>query len=327
MFNLLKNKIKEAIESFKKDEESKDLNKDSESIKLSLKTKIVKSIKSKIRLSSNEIADFASKLMISLLEADVSYDAAEHIVNSVKSYLESNDIESDNIEESLYSIVKSKIREILSKAESDIDILRLIKDKKEKPYVILFLGPNGAGKTTTIAKVAHMLKSDGISSVISASDTFRAAAIEQLEQHANALQIKLIKKGYNADPASVAFDAINYARAHGIDAVLIDTAGRQDTNKNLLNELNKIYRISKPDLTVYVGEATASSDIVNAVSEFSKFIRIDALILTKIDTDTKGGSLISLAYSLAKPIIYLGNGQDYSDIIKFSSDIIIERLT
>ena len=143
-------------------------------------------------------------------------------------------------------MLRDSLMAVLKKNETGIDIFRFVPQRIAEgggPVKILFLGPNGTGKTTTMAKIASRLGQAGISCVLSASDTFRAAAIEQTEHHANKLKIPVIKSKYGADPASVAFDAISYAKAHGIQAVLIDSAGRQETNKNLINEIQKIVRI------------------------------------------------------------------------------------
>ena len=222
---------------------------------------------------------------------------------------------------SVSETLKNSINSVLS-IES-FDIIKSIKENKSKgktPFVILFLGVNGSGKTTTIAKIAHMLKKEGISSVIAASDTFRAAAINQLEEHAKKLGIKVIKHDYGADAAAVAYDTIEYAKAHSIDVVLIDTAGRLHSNKNLMEELKKIVRVTKPDLKIFVGESITGNDCVEQAKTFNNEIGIDAIILTKADVDEKGGAALSITYVTKKPIIYLGTGQNYDDLIRFNPE-------
>ena len=195
-----------------------------------------------------------------------------------------------------------------------------------KPVKILFLGPNGTGKTTTIAKLAYGFKNAGISSVLSASDTFRAAAIEQLEHHANKIGVPVIRSSYGADPASVAFDAIAYAKAHGIDAVLIDSAGRQETNKSLIEEMKKMVRVAKPDLIIFVGESTAGNMISEQIKEFSKFMAIDGIILTKLDCDAKGGGALSIAHTTGRPVLFFGTGEGYDALIPYDPNFVIDAI-
>ena len=199
-------------------------------------------------------------------------------------------------------------------------------DIKKKPLKILFLGPNGAGKTTSIAKLANYFMKNDKTVILAAGDTFRAAAIDQIEEHAKKLGVKLIKHNYGSDPTAVAFDAVKAAEAKGIDVVLIDSAGRQDTNKNLLDELKKMQRVIKPDLKLYVGEAYTGQALLQQATEFNNKIGIDGFILTKIDTDVKGGTAISLLYTLKKPIVFVGTGQRYEDLLEFKPEFIIDRI-
>ena len=190
----------------------------------------------------------------------------------------------------------------------------------------MFVGINGSGKTTTIAKLAKKMQNNNLKCVIAAADTFRAAAIQQLQEHADKLGIKLIKHDYGADPAAVAFDAVKYAEAHSIDIVLIDTAGRLHSNKNLMDELKKVVKVAKPDLKIFVGESIAGNDCIEQVQKYSEMVGIDAIILTKADVDEKGGTAISVSYVTNKPIIYLGVGQDYKDLKEFEPDLIVGGL-
>jgi fused signal recognition particle receptor len=209
--------------------------------------------------------------------------------------------------------------------DEGFDIVEKVR-ASEKPFVILFLGPNGAGKTTSLAKTAFLLKENGLSSVFAASDTFRAASIEQLEEHGKALGIRVIKHDYGADPAAVAFDAIDSAKANGVDCVLIDTAGRQDTNKNLLKELEKISRVAKPHLRLYLDEALAGNALVERVSTFKDSIGVDGIILSKMDLDVKGGGVISVFRSTGIPVVYFGTGQAYKDLEPFTADEVMRRV-
>jgi fused signal recognition particle receptor len=209
---------------------------------------------------------------------------------------------------------------------NNLDLIQEIKNKKEKPYIIAFFGINGSGKTTSIAKIANMLKENRISCVLAASDTFRAASIEQLQQHADKVGVKMIKHSYGADPAAVAFDAIKHAKAKNIDVVLIDTAGRMHSNQNLLDEMRKIIRVAKPDLKIFVGESITGNDCVEQAKTFNEAVGIDGIILAKADVDEKGGAAVSVSYITKKPIMYLGVGQKYSDLQEFDSGIVVKGL-
>jgi fused signal recognition particle receptor len=188
------------------------------------------------------------------------------------------------------------------------------------------IGVNGAGKTTTLAKIVHLLKKEGLTVVVAASDTFRAAAIDQLKEHTDRLDVKLISQGYGADPAAVAFDAIKHAESKGIDVVLIDTAGRLHSNTNLMAELEKVVRVAKPDMKIFIGEAITGNDCVEQAKVFNDLVGIDAIILSKADIDEKGGAAISVSYVTGKPILFLGMGQTYDDLVPFDKEKIIASL-
>jgi fused signal recognition particle receptor len=230
----------------------------------------------------------------------------------------------EDLEEIVKNSLKKSIEEILTKNKS-IDIISEIK-KSQKPYIIVFFGVNGVGKTTTIAKFAYMLKKNGITSIIAASDTFRAAAQEQLAIHAKKLEIPIVKGKYGADPASVAFDAIQAAKSRGIDTVLIDTAGRMHTDADLINELKRILRIAKPNLKILILDSLGGNDTLEQAKYFENNVGFDIVILTKVDADVKGGIVLSLAYELNKPVAYLGIGQSYEDLTPFDPNWFIQRL-
>jgi fused signal recognition particle receptor len=222
------------------------------------------------------------------------------------------------------TVILESIIEILSN-EKQFDLLEKASSSK-KPFKIMLLGINGAGKTTTTAKIAHLLSKNNLKVVLCASDTFRAAAVEQLESHANTLGLKIIKRDYGSDPTSVAFDATNYANAHKIDVVLIDTAGRQDTNTNLLNEMKKMSRVISPDLKLYIGESIAGSAILDQVQSFNREIGLDGVILTKLDCDPKGGTMLSLSKVTGIPIVAVTLGQKYDDIEVFDPQKIAKKI-
>jgi fused signal recognition particle receptor len=218
--------------------------------------------------------------------------------------------------------LKSTITKVL--ASNQFDFYKKIEG--EKPFVIMFVGVNGSGKTTAIAKLAWDLNNKGKSCALGACDTFRAGAIEQLALHANRLGVKLIKHKPRADPAAVAYDAIEHARAKGGDVVLLDTAGRMHTNVNLMDEMAKIKRVAKPHLTLFVGDALTGNDAVEQAKRFDEAVGIDGTILTKIDVDAKGGAALSIAYTIKKPLLFIGTGQNYKDQILFDPRWMVNRL-
>ena len=300
-----------------------------EKMKLSLSTRLRGVLSKEIKLGEADIDNFTEQLMLTLLQSDVSYETTEKFISSLKETLKNSTFESRNIRKGVSDCVRSELSKILNEGIPKEQLLEMVKNRLSsgmRPVSIMFLGPNGTGKTTTMAKIAYMFKKNGISSVFSASDTFRAAAIEQTSFHASKIGMPVIKGSYGADPASVAFDAIEYAKAHGSDTVLIDTAGRQETNKNLLNEIKKMERVAKPDITIYVGESTAGNRIAEQVTEFLKYIKIDGIVLTKLDCDAKGGNAISLSDVTGLPIFFFGIGEGYEELTEFSPSFIIDSL-
>ena len=258
------------------------------------------------------------------MENNVAVEVIEKIKDDLKEQLVEKPITRTKVAETISSSLKTSIEDLFQK--NDIDLIQQIKGKREKPYVIAFFGINGSGKTTSIAKLANMLKDKKISCVLAASDTFRAASIEQLQQHADKLGIKMIKHDYGSDPAAVAFDAIKHAKAKGIDAVLIDTAGRMHSNTNLIDEMKKIIRVAKPDLKIFVGESITGNDCIEQAKTFNDAVGIDGIILAKADVDEKGGAAVSVSYVTKKPILFLGTGQKYSDLQVFDPEIVIKSL-
>jgi len=304
-------------------EEAKEIKEEAEVIEKGFLGKIKEKITTK-KISSEKFEELFNDLELALLENNVAVEVIDKIKLDLKQNLVEKPIKRTKVEETIRESLKKSINELFDVGE--IDIIDFIKNKAEKPFVIAFFGINGSGKTTSIAKIASILKNENISCVLAASDTFRAASIEQLQKHADAIDIKMIKHDYNADPAAVAFDAIKYAKNKNIDVVLIDTAGRMHSNINLINEMKKIVRVAKPDLKIFVGEAITGNDCVEQAKTFNDAINIDGIILAKADIDEKGGAAVSISYVIKKPIIYLGTGQNYSDLEKFDSRIVTENL-
>lgn len=279
-------------------------------------------------ISPGDVEDIVWDLRVALLESDVAVPVVDELVDKVEKELEGKKIGlRDDTGEYLYDILKDALKEILT-PEEEIDIIQTIEEKREegKPAKFLFVGVNGCGKTTTIAKVAKFLKEKGYSIVLAASDTFRAAGIEQLEEHGEKIGVRVIKHQKNADAAAVAYDAVEHAKANDIDVVLIDTAGRMQTDVNLMEEMKKISRVSDPDLTIFVGDALTGNDSVEQASKFEEAIDIDGSILTKMDADARGGAALSIVEKTGEPILFFGTGQEYDDLKKFDPEIIIENL-
>ncbi|MBI2498940.1 signal recognition particle-docking protein FtsY [Candidatus Woesearchaeota archaeon] len=270
-------------------------------------------IKEKIitkKISEEKFEELFFDLEVALLENNVAIEVVEKIRDDLKKEIVDKPILRGKVEEVIKEGLKSSIDGLF--LDKNFDFIKEI--KKKKLYVILFLGINGSGKTTTIAKVAYMLKENKLKVVLGAADTFRAASIEQLKSWGDKLGIKTIAHNYGSDPAAVAFDAKKYAEAHDIDVVLIDTAGRLQSNKNLMEEIKKIDRVVKPDMKVFVGEAITGNDCIEQAKSFNDAVNLDGIILTKMDVDEKGGAFISATFVTKKPILLVGNGQNLKDI-------------
>jgi fused signal recognition particle receptor len=274
-------------------------------------------------ISEKEIAEPLAELEIVLLENDVALPVTDEIIAQVRNRLVGKRRKiGENVDVLVISALREALLEVLGEG---FDLLSYIKSH-QKPVKILFTGVNGTGKTTTVAKVGAFLKKNGFSVVIGAGDTFRAGALEQIDVHASRLGIKIIQHQQGADPSAVLFDAVQYAEAHKSDAVLADTAGRFHNRVNLMNQLDKIRRVMKPDLIVYVDEAVAGNDAVIRAFEFEKTVGADAVVLTKADMDPKGGAAISIAHTIGKPLMFLGTGQGYDDLVAFSPKKMVDEL-
>ncbi|RLE80691.1 MAG: signal recognition particle-docking protein FtsY, partial [Thermoprotei archaeon] len=267
-------------------------------------------------LDEATIEKYRDDIVFTLVENDVAFIVAENIVEDLKRKVEGLRVERFSEKRRL---IRRLLREVLLELflyAGKLDLIAKAEEKRRKgePLVVLFVGPNGHGKTTTIAKIAYLLKKRGYSVVIAASDTFRAGAIEQLMEHAKKVGVKVIKQEYGADPAAVAFDAIMHAKSRGIDVVLIDTAGRMQTDVDLMNEMKKIYRVANPDLVIFVGDALTGNDAFDEALKFNEAVPLDGSVLTKMDADAKGGAAISIVYATRKPLIFIGVGQGYEDL-------------
>ncbi len=274
-------------------------------------------------ITDSELAGALSDLEIMLLESDVALPVTDAIIGHVKRDLVGRHRRiGQSVDTLVVGTLRAALLDVLGKG---FDLPEYIRSH-ERPVKILFTGVNGTGKTTTVAKVGAFLKKQGFSVVIGAGDTYRAGAIEQIDIHAERIGIKIIQHQQGADPSAVLFDAVQYAVSHKIDVVLADTAGRLHTKANLMNQLEKIRRVMKPDLIVYVDEAVAGNDAIVRAAEFDKTIGADAVVLTKADMDSRGGAAISIAHTIGKPLMFLGTGQAYDDIMPFSPRSVVEEL-
>jgi fused signal recognition particle receptor len=265
---------------------------------------------------------------MTLAENDVAFPVADRIGDELEKRLTGVQVKRM---EDRKKLVKEYLAQVLLEVmltNNKIDLLQKVEEKRKTgdPFVLLFVGINGTGKTTTIAKVAKYLRDKGFSVVVAGSDTYRAGSIEQLEEHARRLGMRMIKHKYGADPAAVAYDAISHAKAHGVNVVLIDTAGRMQTNQNLMNELAKVKRVVQPDLTVLTLDSLIGNDAVMQAEEFHSCIGVDATILTKVDADVKGGSALSVTYITQKPILFIGVGQTYKDLEVFNPEKFVNMI-
>ena len=283
---------------------------------------------SKTGLSEKNLDPLIWDLQMQLIGNDVSVEVAEKVCDELKKRLV-------GLETNRFGDKSKRVREALRESidavlttKDGVDLLKAINQAKSegRTFVVMFVGINGTGKTTSIAKIARLLQKKGYSVVLASGDTYRAGAIEQLEEHAKRLGIRIIKHNYGSDAAAVGFDAVQHAKARGIDVVLIDTAGRMQTNKNLMDELNKIKRVVQPDMTVMILDSLIGNDATEQAMTFNKAVGFDAAILTKVDADAKGGSSLSVSYITGKPVIFVGVGQGYDDLEPFDSHWFAEKL-
>ncbi len=320
MFGKLREKLKDFVKKVEENVEEEE-KKAEEKQKKGILERLLQ-----VEIKERDVEKALDDLELELLEADVALEVVDELRDRIKEKLVGRKVrvgtdKAKIIEEA----VKEAVLEILT-PEKRIDLIEMIKRKEEKPFVIAFVGFNGSGKTTTIAKLAHWLRKNGLSAVIAASDTFRAGAIEQLEEHARRVGVRVIKHSYGADPAAVAYDAIQHAKARKIDVVLIDTAGRNELNRNLMDEMKKIVRVTKPDLVIFVGDSLAGNSIVDQARQFNEAVRIDGVILTKLDADSRGGAALSISHAIGAPILFVGIGQGYDDLRPFDENWFAELI-
>jgi len=279
-------------------------------------------------LKAENLDPILDDFKMSLAENDVAFPVADKICDDLKTRLDR--VQVKRLDDRA-KIVDENLRQVLLDVmltDKRIDLLALAEEKRKKvqPLTLMFVGINGTGKTTTVAKVAQFFQDKRYSVILAAADTYRAGSIEQLEEHAKRLRVRVIKSLYGGDPAAVAYDAVSHAKAHGINIVLIDTAGRMQTNQNLMNELTKVKRVVQPDLTIFTVDSLIGNDAVEQAEEFNKAVGIDATILTKVDADVKGGSALSVTFVTQKPILFIGVGQTYKDLELFNPEKFVNMV-
>ena len=283
---------------------------------------------SKTGLTEKDLEPIIWDLQMQLIGNDVSVQVAEKVCEELKKRLLGQEAsrfggKSDVVKKALKESI-----EVVMQTGKAVDLLAAATEAKKqgRPYVVMFCGINGTGKTTTIAKLTRLLQKKGFSVVMASGDTYRAGAIEQLEEHARRLDVKVIRHQYGSDAAAVGYDAIQHAKAKGVDVVLIDTAGRMQTNRNLMDELTKIKRVVQPDFTIMILDSLIGNDATEQALTFNKVVGFDAAILTKVDADAKGGSSLSVSFLTGKPVIYIGVGQGYDDLQPFEAGWFAEKL-
>lgn len=267
-------------------------------------------------------------LELILLEADISSSSAREVMALLRAELVGRHLRKGaDLEKVVEASLKRALRHILAADYWNLDatVDDLLK-AGDKPVSIMMVGVNGTGKTTTVAKLAARLQGQGKRVVLAAADTFRAGAIDQLEVHAERLGIKCISSQRGGDPAAIARDAIEHAKARRMDVVLVDTAGRMQNKINLMEELRKVHRVCQPHLVLFVGDALAGNDAVEQAVEFQRMLKFDGAVLSKLDTDAKGGAALSIAYATSRPIVMVGMGQEYSDLLPFDPDWLLDQL-
>ncbi len=294
-------------------------------VDLSLISKIKGIFTSKIKLTEGDLNPAIDELRMNLIDSDVAYETSDKICRKIFERLKDKEINKNEVDKFVNKEIKETLLEILNKNELNMKFTEWAKTKT-KPVKIVFFGINGTGKTTTIAKFGKFLLNNNKSVVFAAGDTFRAGAIEQISIHGEKLGIKVIKQEKRGtDAAAIIYDAVEYAKAHYIDFVFADTAGRMQTNKDLMNEMKKVVRVMKPDLKVFVADALTGNDAVEQAREFNEAVGIDAVIVAKMDA-AKGGCVLSIAHTIQKPIIFMGIGQNYDDIREFDAKWFVDEM-
>lgn len=266
--------------------------------------------------------DLLEELEEALIMSDVGANTSATIINNLRERVKKENIKD---EQGVREALRKEIQEIFDATDNTLKL-------ETKPAVILVVGVNGVGKTTSIGKIANRLKKDGKKVVVAAADTFRAAAVEQLEIWANRVGCDIVKREEGVDPASVVYDAIKITKEKNADVLICDTAGRLHNKKNLMEELKKIDRVierSYPEAyreNLIVLDATTGQNALSQLKEFSEVTNITGIILTKMDGTAKGGIAVAIQAEMGIPVKYIGVGEQVEDLQKFDSDVFVNAL-
>lgn len=279
----------------------------------------VRSTVAERELGEDDLEPLLDSFRLKLLKNNVSQEAVDSIKNQLRDELLGEEVSRTGVEEKVNQAVENAVEDILDDGFNLEEEL----EGADPPPVIFLVGFNGSGKTTTAAKLARRLQEKGREVVLGAGDTFRAASIEQLKEHGEALDVKVVSHDYGSDPAAVAYDTVEHAEKEGKTAV-VDTAGRSHSDQDLMDELRKMVRVNEPDLSFLTIDALAGNDVVEQVKAYKGMF--DAVIVTKVDVDEKGGAILSAAAETDKPVAFIGTGQGYSDLEEFDTEEFVEEL-
>ena len=302
----------------------------------------VTSVVGKASLERADVAPLLDAMKTNLLRKNVASEIADALCDSVAASLEGKrQAALTSLAGTVRNAVEAALTRILTPPRG-VDILADVAAARSRtpprPYVIVFVGVNGVGKSTNLAKVAHWLGANGSKVLVAACDTFRAGAVEQLRTHCTRLNVPLFERGYEKDPAAVAGEAVRTAARTGRDVVLVDTAGRMQDNEPLMRALSKLINDNRPDLVLFVGEALVGNDAVDQLAKFNSRLAdlsadagttrvIDGILLTKFDTiDDKVGAALSMVYTSGAPVMFVGTGQTYADLRRFSPKTVVKSL-
>jgi fused signal recognition particle receptor len=281
----------------------------------------------KIIAASKALDDILEELETDLLMADMGHDAVVDVMNALRASIIGARINRKaDLSEVIDQALRNALLKLLEAGYWDFD--KTVKSflAQGKPVSIMMVGVNGTGKTTTSAKLAHRLTQNGYSVVFAAADTFRAGAIDQLANHAERLGVRCIHSQRGGDAAAIARDAYESAKARGEDIVIIDTAGRMQNKTNLMEELRKVHRVTRPHLVLFVADALAGNDAVVQAKEFQRMLSFDGAVLCKLDTDAKGGAALSISHATGRPIVLAGVGQGYDDLRDFDPNWLLNSI-
>ncbi|RCH73244.1 MAG: signal recognition particle-docking protein FtsY [Candidatus Poseidoniales archaeon] len=277
--------------------------------------------------ASQALENILEELETDLLMADMGHDAVSDVMTTLRGSLIGARLNRKaDLNEVIEKALRASLLSLLQAGYWDFDKTVKSFASQGKPVSIMMVGVNGTGKTTTSAKIANRLKNQGYSVVLAAADTFRAGAIDQLANHAERLGVRCIRSQRGGDAAAVARDAVESATARGEDIVIIDTAGRMQNKINLMEELRKVHRVTRPHLVLFVADALAGNDAVVQAREFQRMLSFDGAVLCKLDTDAKGGAALSISHTTGRPIVLAGVGQGYDDLRDFDPDWLIDSI-